>query len=325
MTTIVDDKRNQNQNIISTSIDILNEKDEEIYNNKISTTSPTNIINEKDEEIPKEKNEKEKDDKITLEDLENIISEPDEVETNNDEKKNEEIINNKDNSIGHLNQDEIIESELSRIRNKNLSKYLMANNEFKGTSSELEEDSQQNIHPIKPSKIKLYKFVGRTLFVFLDKYENPIIIIGPHWLMYVCFCGIISLIMLAVYLTLWNRFGKILRILGHICYWTYFISYTHCSLYNPGYPNNDIGRNFGCPRGEYYFCSLCQFYVKNKSYTHHCIYCDICIENQDHHCPWTGHCIGKNNYISFFIFIGASFCIIFYLATAICIGASAYN
>ena len=322
MTTKVDEK--SNQNVISTSINILNEKEEEIHN-EISTSTSANIINEKDEEIPNENNEKEGDDRITLDDLRNIISQPDEVETNNDEQNNEEVINKKDNNTSHLSQDEMLESELSRIKKKNLSKYLMENNQFKTTSSESEEDSQQNIHPIKPSKCKLYKFVGRTLFIFLDRYENPILIIGPHWPIYVCFCGIISLIMLVVYLTLWKQLGIILRILGHICYWTYFISYTHCSLYNPGYPKNDIGRNFGYPREEYYFCSICQFYVKNTRYVHHCIDCDICIENQDHHCPWTGHCIGKNNYISFFIFIGASFCIIVYLAIAICVGASAYN
>ena len=291
-----------------------------LYNNEISTSTSTNIINERDEEISYEK--KEKDDKITLEDLTNIISMPNEidVEANNKEEKNGESTNKKDNS-----KDEMIENELARIRKQNLSKYLMENNQFKSTNNESEEYSQQNIHPIKPSKRKLYKFVGRTLFLFLDKYENPLLIIGPHWPMYICFCGIISIIMLVVYLTFWKELGIAMRIIGHICYWTYFISYTHCSLFNPGYPKNDIGRNFGYPRGEYYYCSKCKFYVKNRRYVHHCFDCDICIENHDHHCPWTGHCIGKNNYISFFIFIGASFCIIVYLATAICIGASSYK
>ena len=288
-----------------------------LYNNEISTSTSTNIINERDEEISYEK--KEKDDKITLEDLTNIISMPNEidVEANNKEEKNGESTNKKDNS-----KDEMIENELARIRKQNLSKYLMENNQFKSTSSESEEDFQNNIRPIKPSKRKLYKFVGRTLFVFLDKYENPLLIIGPHIYMYICFCGIISLIMLILYLTLWKQIGLALRIIGHICYWTYFISYTHCSLINPGYPKNNIGRNFGYPRGEYYYCNKCKFYVKNRKYVHHCFDCDICIENQDHHCPWTGHCIGKNNYISFYIFIGSSFCIICYLAIAISVGAS---
>ena len=28
---------------------------------------------------------------------------------------------------------------------------------------------------------------------------------------------------------------------------------------------------------------------------HHCYDCDTCTEELDHHCPWTGKCIGKRN------------------------------
>jgi hypothetical protein len=27
----------------------------------------------------------------------------------------------------------------------------------------------------------------------------------------------------------------------------------------------------------------------------HCYDCDICIKGHDHHCPWTGKCIGEGN------------------------------
>ena len=316
MAIIEDDIKIRNE--ISTSPNYINEK-ENNNQNEIITTS-TNILNEKEDvEVH---NEKEKDDKITLEDLTNIINEPEEQEKENEDKKGNST-EKKDND--HLSQDELIENELAIIKKKNLSKYLMVNNKFKSSNEESEEDSSQNIQAIKPKKCKLYKFVGRTLFLFLDKYENPLIIIGPHWPMYACFCGIISLIMLVIYLTLWNRIGKIMQILGHICYWTYFISYSHCSLCNPGYPKNDMGRNNGYPREDFYFCGLCRFYVRNNRYVQHCIDCDICIENQDHHCPWTGHCIGRKNYYSFIIFIVSSFFIIVYIATALCVAASTYH
>ena len=35
--------------------------------------------------------------------------------------------------------------------------------------------------------------------------------------------------------------------------------------------------------------------------------CDVCIEGYDHHCPWTGKCIGKGNYNNFVTFICAVF------------------
>ena len=316
-------------NDTSTSTNILNEKVEEDIHMDIS--SSPNILKLNNSEInntikkyDKDK-DNEKDDKITLEDLTNIISQPDEQEQ--EEEKDNEQEHNKEGKIKKKeknSQDDLIKKNI--IKKQKLSKYINVNPQFKTTSSESEEESNHNhMYPIKPSKYKLYKFVGRTLFVFLDKYENPLLIIGPHWPLYICFCGIISIIMLTVYITIWKDIGLVMRIIGSICYWTYFISYSHCSLYNPGYPKNDMGRNFGFPREEYYFCNLCQFYVKNSNYVSHCTDCDICIENHDHHCPWTGHCIGKNNYISFYIFIGSSVCIILYLATAICVGASNYK
>ncbi len=34
----------------------------------------------------------------------------------------------------------------------------------------------------------------------------------------------------------------------------------------------------------------------------HCEDCNVCILNYDHHCVWTGKCIGKYNYYAFYIF-----------------------
>ena len=317
------EEEKKNQNEISTSINFLKEKENENKDEKEEKVEKEETEKkeekEDDKKINKENEKEEKSEGLTIEDLKNIILEPSEEEK---EQNQEENIDKKDS--GNLSRVEILESELSSIRKNNLRKYLMVNNQFKSSSSESEEEIvQKNI--IKLTKCQLYKFVGRTLFVFLDRHENPLLIIGPHWPMYVCFCGIISIIMLVVYLFLWQTIGVVMRILGIICYWTYFISYTHCSLINPGYPENDEGRNFGHPRSEYHFCTLCHFYIKKNRYAHHCLDCDICIENQDHHCPWTGHCIGRKNTITFYIFIGASFCIIIYLASAVCIGSSSYN
>ena len=36
-------------------------------------------------------------------------------------------------------------------------------------------------------------------------------------------------------------------------------------------------------------------YIKRNSGAQHCDDCGICIEGLDHHCPWTSHCVGKNN------------------------------
>lgn len=301
MATLTDEDDKKSPKEISTSISILNEKEEQNSNdNKLNN-----------------------DDKITVEFLTNIITEPDEP-TQDPEEKKEDIIKKKESP--NSSKDQILGNVINKIRKPALNKYLMVNKQFKPPVIESEEESvKNNYKPLKMKKQKLYKFVGRCLFLFLDKSENPLLIIGPHWPMYLCFCSLISLIMLGIYLKIWNEIGLLMRILGYICYWTYFISYTHCSLYNPGYPKNDMGRNFGSPRDEFHYCKICRFYLRKNKYASHCFDCDICIENYDHHCPWTGHCIGRNNYYSFYIFIGSSFFIIVYFSVAISIGASKLN
>ena len=49
------------------------------------------------------------------------------------------------------------------------------------------------------------------------------------------------------------------------------------------------------------FCPYCL--VKNNFRSKHCLICQNCIDEFDHHCFWVGNCIGKNNYKLFFIFL----------------------
>ena len=46
---------------------------------------------------------------------------------------------------------------------------------------------------------------------------------------------------------------------------------------------------------------------------YHCDDCDVCIEEYDHHCPWTSKCIGRGNLIPFYVFVGSTLILFFYL------------
>mmetsp|Transcript_14091 Transcript_14091/g.23339 ORF Transcript_14091/g.23339 Transcript_14091/m.23339 type:complete len:109 (+) Transcript_14091:373-699(+) len=49
------------------------------------------------------------------------------------------------------------------------------------------------------------------------------------------------------------------------------------------------------------FCETCMVYQINDAA--HCTFCDCCVEELDHHCPWMGKCVGKGNMFWFKCFI----------------------
>jgi len=62
-----------------------------------------------------------------------------------------------------------------------------------------------------------------------------------------------------------------------------------------------IRRNFS--QGEeqgWRYCGVCEVYQPPKAM--HCPDCNFCVDGYDHHCPWMGICIGKNNFKSFVAF-----------------------
>mmetsp|Transcript_148082 Transcript_148082/g.258819 ORF Transcript_148082/g.258819 Transcript_148082/m.258819 type:complete len:315 (-) Transcript_148082:775-1719(-) len=49
------------------------------------------------------------------------------------------------------------------------------------------------------------------------------------------------------------------------------------------------------------WCQTCQ--ILRPLRASHCPYCDNCVKRYDHHCPWTGTCIGERNYRFYVAFV----------------------
>ena len=148
-----------------------------------------------------------------------------------------------------------------------------------------------------------YMRIGNTYTFFGDKDGSPLIVIGPHWPMYVCFCSFVVIGLLSFFYYFWSHIGIFIKISGIFVLLSFFISYTMTFLVNPGIPKYDENAILGQPREKYRFCNLCKIYVNMDENTGHCFDCNVCVEGYDHHCPWTGKCIGKNNLKYFYAFL----------------------
>jgi ankyrin repeat protein len=94
-----------------------------------------------------------------------------------------------------------------------------------------------------------------------------------------------------------------------ICYLTIsflvFCFYGYLSFSDPGVMTNNEYNNLldAVEKGEN-LENFCPFCLIRKNYKNtHCLICQKCIDEFDHHCFWVGNCIGKNNYTFFFIFL----------------------
>lgn len=221
------------------------------------------------------------------------------------------------------NDNNLLENESSLFRNKNdllldvsqttnesdnkkkiREKYKPVNSDKLINSKDINKQNENNYY--------FYKKLGNSYSFLGNKNGDPYIIIGPNWNMYVMFAGGITVFYIFLFLKFGIYLPILVKILGIICYLVYFISYTYTFLINPGFPKNDNDSQFGEPRNKFNYCDVCMIWTNKEKKVRHCNECDICVEGNDHHCPWTSKCVGKNNLISFYIFVGSSIIVIFY-------------
>ncbi len=212
----------------------------------------------------------------------------------------------KDNKI-EISNNTNIGPKLGDIKSydKNINEIISTDNKSKDKSKQI-----QNLR-------FCYKIIGNTLCLLSDKYGNPLIMIGPHWPMYVCFCGLLTLGYISYFYHFFKQLNLFFKIFGISSYSLYFISYTGTFLLNPGYPERNEESLVGNPRIKYHYCFQCKIWIRVDMDASHCLECGVCIEGCDHHCPWTGKCIGRKTICYFYTFITSVFIVFLFFVTAL--------
>jgi len=99
-------------------------------------------------------------------------------------------------------------------------------------------------------------------------------------------------------------------------------------LVNPGMPPRDLDAHSEAYLNKVkilrpnLFCKTCKVVYREGVKTEHCEYCDCCIEETDHHCPWSSKCIARRNQGFFQTFLFFLTLLIIFLFTAGIVTAS---
>ena len=123
----------------------------------------------------------------------------------------------------------------------------------------------------------------------------------------ICLITTTTAIFVFICLTLLRQNYLIIKILFVLNYLIYIISYLLTMLVNPGIPERKYyAKNIkNDNKTILLYCKKCNILVPKKFKISHCVDCNICVKEQDHHCPWTGKCIAKYNIKYFYIFVNS--------------------
>ena len=195
---------------------------------------------------------------------------------------------------------EVVEKKIENsLENNNTALYL----NIEGKNNILDEEIEKE----ETFDLNLKRNFGNT-FSFLFIRKEPLIVIGPDFKYFIINFGIVLFFYLIILYLKVNKKSVIFKYIFNFCFSLYAIPHLILLLMNPGIPKEFNINKEKKPedyKKVYRQCSYCHNIIFRDSefITFHCSDCDICIEDFDHHCPFSGKCIGKNNKIIFHIWL----------------------
>ena len=155
----------------------------------------------------------------------------------------------------------------------------------------------------------IFKIHGNLLLIFCSEefkdYNEPIIVIGPQWYMFLLGIVLLVLTELLLYSLLWQKSSQLFCFIGVMINMIHIVVYIWLFISNPGVvirnaKNGDIA------------CRRCKCIRNKECKQKHCKECDACFEGLDHHCPWISKCVGVKNVHLFRSFLVLSMFVFFW-------------
>ena len=230
-------------------------------------------------------------------------------------RKNKNNLEYSNNQKIDINNKNLIENDLSSISNKEKNRNIKLKTP-KENENYLYGNYIQNKKPYKCGKVYCLFYIN----------NYPILTIGPQYYYPIILLLLNNILFLLVIKYIYNKFNILFKNVGIILIIIVNASQLYTIFINEGIPNrkwflnNKIIANL-IENDNFYdefninkfqICRKCNILIDKSLKIIHCDICNICCEFYDHHCPWVGKCIGKNNIFSFKIFIFSNIIYIFY-------------
>ena len=166
---------------------------------------------------------------------------------------------------------------------------------------------------INPNKERIFT----NLIPYFYYKGEPLIMISNNELKFYIFSYLgLSLATGVIYLLI-KEHTDIMKVMLTFLYTASSFSYFLLIIKNPGIPKDKRHFDIEVLKRNYIQCKGCNCIYERNSRTVHCESCEICIENYDHHCPYSSKCISKSNDGIFKVFIFSVSLLVFCLGVSL--------